>query len=42
MQQTCVGVGVEKIGSFEVSGGYFVNFSGARDLFEIIFQISGA
>jgi hypothetical protein len=33
---------VEKMGNFQVSGGYFVNFLGARDLSEIIFQILGA
>jgi hypothetical protein len=35
---TGFGVVVKKIWSFE---GYFVNFSEARELSEIIFQISG-
>jgi hypothetical protein len=38
---TGLGVVVEKIWSFEVSGGYFMNFSEARDPSRIIFQILG-
>jgi hypothetical protein len=39
---TGFGVVVEKIWSFEVSGGYFINFSKAREHSRIIFQILGA
>jgi hypothetical protein len=31
-----------KDGEFLIFGGYFVNFPGARDISEIIFQILGA
>jgi hypothetical protein len=39
---TRFGFVVEKIWSFEFAGGYFMNFSEARDHSEIIFQILGS